>query len=157
MTNLRFIHGSHHWSCYTTLGQFFPRLEKLEDKPEIKCHHHQELVERAKGSTKRIEDWESVVRSNDQEHQTDRPDELMTKSKLSALRRPEKLRSSQETSHNWIWQHTRANFSRGVLKNFKGEAAQHSNGCFDSGQREQKRKFGFCIDKCDSTLGQIFQ
>ena len=34
----------------------FSRTEKLEDRPEIKCHHHQELVERAEGSTKRIED-----------------------------------------------------------------------------------------------------
>ena len=35
MTDLRFIHRSHHWSRCTTLGKFFA-MEKLEDKPEIK-------------------------------------------------------------------------------------------------------------------------
>ena len=40
---------------------------------------------------------------------------------------------------------TGANFSKAVLKNFEGKAAQHSNGCLDPGQREQKQKFGFCV------------
>jgi hypothetical protein len=30
---------------------------------------------------------------------------------------------------------TRANFSKAVLKNFEGKAAQRSNGCLDSGQK----------------------
>ena len=129
-------------------GAIFPRTEKLEDRPKIKKGLP---PSRMWWKNRRLDQADRRLRKcrpNDQEHQTDRPEELMTKSKL---------RSSQEMSHDWIWQHTGANFSKGVLKNFKGEAAQHSDGCFDSGQREQKQKFGFCIDKCDSTLGQIFQ
>ena len=138
-------------------GAIFPWTEKLEDKPEIKKGLP---PSRMWWKNRRLDQADRRLRKcrpNDQEHQTDRPEELMTKSKLSTLRRPKKLRSSQGMSHDWIWQHTGANFSKGVSKNFKGETAQHSDGCLDSRRRGQKQKFGFCIDTCDSTLGQIFQ
>ena len=121
--DLWFVHGSRHWFYCATLGQFFSRTKKIrrQTRDQERATTIKNVI--IKGPTRRIKDWESVVWPNDQEHQTDRLDELMTKSMLSALRRPEKLRSSQGMSHDWIWQHTGANFSKAVLKNFEGEAA----------------------------------
>ena len=41
------------------------------------------------------------------------------------------------------------------MKIFEGKAVQHSSGRLDLGQKGQKQKFGFCVDVCDSILGQI--
>uniref|UniRef100_A0A2N9FGZ6 Uncharacterized protein n=1 Tax=Fagus sylvatica TaxID=28930 RepID=A0A2N9FGZ6_FAGSY len=85
-----------HWGNFSANGKI-----RRQTRGSRKCYHHQELVERAEGSTKSGSKIEKV--SSDRmikSIQTDRPDELMTRSMLSALRRPEKLRSNRGMSHD---------------------------------------------------------
>ena len=136
----------------------FSRPEKLEDKPKIK-----EVLPPSGIS------WKSRrFNQADRRLRKCRPTEWSR-----ALDRPTRWANDQEyvvstektgkvkkQLRNVSWlnltTHWGKFFERG-FKNFKGEAAQHSDGCLDSGKRGQKRKFGFYIDACDSTLGQIFQ
>ena len=69
MTDLQFIHGSHHdlvvshWGNFSVSGKIRRQTGDQRSTTTIK-----KLVERAEGSTEQIDHQESVVPSNDQEH-----------------------------------------------------------------------------------------
>ena len=124
-------------------GAIFSWAEKLKDKPEIKRGQPPSRMwwknQRLDRTDRRLRKCQPTKWSrtsdiptrwaNDQEY-------VVSTEKIGKVKKQPRNVSWLNLTTHW------GNFSKGVLKNFKGEAAQHSDGCLDSGQRGQKRKFG---------------